>query len=102
VTPSTAANRAAILRLLVEEDTEVRTLAALAAGRLKIEEALPLLALCVRRGPAEPARAAADALAGIVPGGREALQDLSRGAEPASAGAASEALARAQAQGDMF
>ena len=102
VTPSTAANRAAILRLLVEEDTEVRTLAALAAGRLKIEEALPLLALCVRRGPAEPARAAADALAGIVPGGREALQDLSRGAEPASAGAAAEALARAQAQGDMF
>jgi hypothetical protein len=102
VTPSTAANRAAILRLLAEEDTEVRTLAALAAGRLKIEEALTPLAVCVRRGPAELARTAADALAGMVPGGWEILQDLSRGAEPAAASAASEALTRAEAQGDMF
>jgi hypothetical protein len=103
ITPTTGPNRAAILRLLAEEeDTEVRTGAALAAARLKIEEALPLLARCVRLGPAELARTAADALAGMVPKGREVLQDLSRGAEPATAAAASEALARAQAQGDIF
>ena len=60
------------------------------------------LAVCVRRGQAELARTAADALAGMVPGGWEILQDLSRGAEPAAASAASEALTRAEAQGDMF
>jgi hypothetical protein len=102
VTPATAANRAAIVRLLGEDDTELCTGAAFAAGLLKIEEATPLLAVCVRRGPAELARTAADALAGIVPGGWDVLRDLSRCAEPAAAGAAAEALARVQAQGDMF
>jgi hypothetical protein len=102
VTPSTARNREAIVRLLVSEDLEVCTLAALTAGRLRIVEALPLLARSVRRGPAELARTAADALAGIVPKGREVLEELSRSAEAATAGAASEALARAVAQGDEF
>jgi hypothetical protein len=102
VTPSTAANRAAIIRLLAEEDLEVRTLAALAAGQLKIEEALIPLAVCVRRGPAELARTAADALAGILPRGLEVLHDLCLLADPAPAAAASAALDRAQAQGGVF
>jgi hypothetical protein len=102
VTPATASNRAAILRSLVEEDLEVCTGAALAAGRLQLGEALPLLARCMRRGPAELARTAGDALAGIAPGGPEVLRELSRSPEPATASAASEALARAQARGDAL
>jgi hypothetical protein len=102
VAPATAANRSAIVSLLAEEDLEVCIGAALAAGRFKIAEALPLLARCVRRGPAELARTAADALAGIVSTGPEVLRDLSRSAEPAAASAASGALARARAEGDLF
>jgi hypothetical protein len=102
VTPSTAANRAAIVRLLAEDDLELSIGAAAVAGRLKIEEALPLLARCVRRGPAELARTAADGLAGIGRAGREVLRDLSGGTEAAAASAASGALARAQAEGDPF
>jgi hypothetical protein len=102
VTPATSGNRSAIVRSLVDEDLEVCTAAALAAGRLKLPEALPLLARCVRRGPAELARTAAGALAGMAPKGREVLEELSRSPEPATAGAASEALARARAQGGAF
>jgi hypothetical protein len=102
VAPATAENRAAIVRSLAEDDLEICTRAALTAGRLKLVEALPLLARCVRRGSAELARTAADALAGMLPNGREALEELSRSPEPATAGAASEALIRAQAQGDVF
>lgn len=82
VTPATASNREAIVRSLVEEDLDVCTGAAFAAGRLQLAEALPLLARCVRRGPAELAQTAADALAGIAPDGREVLRELSRSPEP--------------------
>jgi hypothetical protein len=99
VTPATANNRAAIVRSLVEEDLGVSIRAAYTAGRLQLREALPLLARSVRRGPAELARTAAEALAGIVPEGREVLRELSLNPELATASAASEALARAQERG---
>jgi hypothetical protein len=102
VTPVTEANRAAIVRLLIEEDTEVCIGAAFTAGRLRIEEALPRLARCVRSSPVELALAAAEALARMVPKGREVLRELSLSAEPAAASAAAEALARAEAKGDIF
>ena len=77
VTPQ---NRSAILRLLREGAPEESTLAALTAGRLRLQEALPALARCVRTGPAELARIAALALAEMPPKGWQTLQEIAGGA----------------------
>jgi hypothetical protein len=79
--PLTAENRAGILRLLKEGDAEESTVAALAAGRLRLQEALPALARCTRTGTAELARMAASAMAEMPPRGWQTLQEIASGGD---------------------
>ena len=94
--PASPENRAAILHALADSDPELSTVAALSAGRLKIEESLPSLARCLRTGTAEQARSAAAALADIPPRGWETLAELSASSNPVTAACASAALTRAR------
>ncbi|MEI9974682.1 MAG: HEAT repeat domain-containing protein [Ignavibacteriota bacterium] len=48
--PLSPENRSALLRFLHEGDEEENTIAALTAGRLRLQEALPALARCLRTG----------------------------------------------------
>ena len=64
-----------------EGDQEESTLAALTAGRLRLQEALPALARCVRTGTAELARIAAVALAEMPPKGWQTLQEIASGSD---------------------
>ena len=79
--PLTPENRAAVLRLLHEGDHDENNLAALAAGRLRLQEALPALARCLRTGTAELARVAAAAMAEMPPKGWQTLQQLADGTD---------------------
>jgi hypothetical protein len=79
--PITEESRSALLRLLREGDEEENTIAALAAGRLRLQEALPYLARCLRTGTAELARIAAAALAEMPPTGWQTLQQIAGGAD---------------------
>ena len=94
--PLSPENQNAILRELTDNDSEVSTAAALTAGRLRLEEAMPSLARCVRTGTAELARMAASAMAAMPPRGWETLQELAGGPNPAAAFIASMALDKAQ------
>ncbi|HEV3201606.1 MAG TPA: HEAT repeat domain-containing protein [Bryobacteraceae bacterium] len=94
--PLAPENRAAIVHALTDTDPEISTAAALSAGRLQIEEALPLLARMLRLAPAELARTAAAALAEMPPRGWQALEELSASANPVTAAAAAGALGRAR------
>ena len=87
-------DRRAIIRALQDDDAEVRNLAVVTAGRLKMEEAVPELVRCLEQGPAEAARRAAAALASMPPLGWRALEELGGNANPATAQAAGEALRR--------
>jgi HEAT repeat protein len=89
----TAANRAAIVQSLADEDVEICAEAAVCAGRLKLEESVTLLARCLRRGPAELARNAAEALAAMPPAGLLVLEEMSAGPDAATVAAALSALA---------
>ena len=91
--PLTADNRAAVLWLLRAGDKDESTTAALTAGRLRLEEALPALARCVRTGTAESARIAAGALAEMPPKGWQTLQHIASG-DDTSAMIAAAALER--------
>jgi hypothetical protein len=91
--PQDPANSAAILVALNEPDAEVNEMAAVAAGRLQLADALPALARLLRLAPAATARAASAALASI-PAGRRTLEELSGSANPSTAAAATEALDR--------
>jgi len=91
--PLSAENRSAILRLLREGGPEESTLAALEAGRLRLQEAMPYLARCLRVGTAEMARIAATALAEMPPKGWQTLQEVAAGSDTAALIAA-EALER--------
>ena len=79
--PLSAENRAAILWLLREGEKDEKTVAALTAGRLRLQEALPALAFCVRTGTAEAARIAAGALAEMPPKGWQTLQHMASGTD---------------------
>ena len=79
--PVSAENRSAILRQLREGDQEESTMAALAAGRLRLQEAMPYLARCLRLGTAELARIAAGALAEMPPKGWQTLQEIASGSD---------------------
>jgi hypothetical protein len=92
----TQENRAGVLQALGDDDTEVSTVAALAAGRMKLQAALPSLARLVRTGTAEVARIAAQALAEMPPKGWQTLEEFADGANPSSAFIAGEALERAR------
>jgi hypothetical protein len=91
--PLSAENRSAILRQLREGGREESARAALAAGRLRLEEAMPYLARSVRLGAADLAFSAATALAGMPPKGWQTLQEISSGCD-ASALIAAAALER--------
>jgi hypothetical protein len=79
--PLSPENRSVILRLLREGDQEESTLAALTAGRLRLQEAMPALARCVRTGTAELGRIAAVALAEMPPKGWQTLQEIAGGSD---------------------
>jgi len=93
--PANFITRLALIRALNESDQEIRTLAVIAAGRLKLTDATAELARCMREGDLDLARHAAEALAAI-PRGLEALEKLSSSDDPQTARTASEALARAR------
>jgi len=82
--PLTPENRSALLRFLREGDEEENTLAALTAGRLRLQEALPALARCLRTGTSELAGIAASALAEMPPKGWQTLQQIAGGADSAA------------------
>jgi HEAT repeat protein len=82
--PLTPENRSCLLRLLREGDDEENTLAALTAGRLRLQEALPALARCLRTGTSELAGIAATALAEMPPKGWQTLQQISAGDDSAA------------------
>jgi HEAT repeat protein len=88
--PLTPENRSALLRFLREGDEEENTLAALTAGWLRLQEALPSLARCLRTGTSELAGTAASALAEMPPKGWQTLQQIAAGEDSAAiiAGAA--------------
>ena len=77
--PLTPENRSGIIRLLREGDPEESTVAAITAGRLRLQEALPALARCTRLGTAELARISAAALAEMPPKGWQTLQEIANG-----------------------
>jgi HEAT repeat protein len=82
--PLTPENRSALLRLLREGDEEENTLAALTAGRLRLQEALPALARCLRTGTSELAAIAASALSEMPPKGWQTLQQIASGGDTAA------------------
>jgi HEAT repeat protein len=82
--PLSAENRSALLRFLREGDEEENTAAALTAGRLRLQEALPSLARCLRTGTSELAGIAASALAEMPPKGWQTLQQIAAGEDSAA------------------
>jgi HEAT repeat protein len=94
--PLTPENQRAILRELTDSDSDVSAAAALTAARLRLQEAMPSLARCVRTGTAELARMAASAMAAMPPRGWETLEELAGGPNPAAAFIASVALDKAK------
>ena len=82
--PLTPENRSGIIRLLREGDEDENTLAALTAGRLRLQEALPSLARCLRTGTSELAGIAASALAEMPPKGWQTLQQIAGGSDTAA------------------
>jgi HEAT repeat protein len=82
--PLTLENRTALLRFLREGDEEENTIAALTAGRLRLQEALPALARCLRTGTSELAGIAASALAEMPPKGWQTLQQIASGEDSAA------------------
>jgi HEAT repeat protein len=94
--PLETADLGAILRALVGDDTDVAAAAAVAAGRLRLGEALPGLARCLRSGHSALARAAAEALAEMPPKRWTTLEEMAASSNPITAGAAAEALDVAQ------
>jgi len=94
--PMELADLNAVIRVLLAEDPEVATAAAVACGRLQFEDSLPGLARCLRSKHAALARAAAEALAQMPPRGWNTLEELCQSPNPLTAGAAAEALERAR------
>ena len=92
--PMTREVRSEIVRTLNDPDEELGVAAVLTAGRLRIEESLPLLARFLRTAPAELARTAAAALAELAPKGLQVLEEFSVSDNPVTAAAAAQALER--------
>src|SRR5262245_19990935 len=89
----------AVLEALADEDPEVRLRAIRAAGRLKIEKALPKLAERIRAGGVE-AELAAEAAAGMGKKGTDTLRELMGHVVPGLRRYIAASLARAGATGD--
>jgi HEAT repeat protein len=92
--PCTAGNAAALMSALADADPNVGLAAAASAGRMRLQEALPLLARLLRSASPEVSRAAAAALAQIPPRGPQVLREISGGSNAVAAAAAGEALLR--------
>jgi hypothetical protein len=99
LTPAGLECAGAIQRALADDDEEICIAAANAAGRMRLESAMVMLARCLRRGRVDLCRAAASALAGLPPRGWETLAELSESEDPVTASAAVEALERARKGG---
>ena len=91
-------SRLALVRSLHDTDAGIRGMAIVAVGRQKMTEAIPELALCLRREGLHEARQAATALASMPPQGWRTLEELSTNPNPSTAMAAGEALAHARAE----
>jgi hypothetical protein len=89
-------HRTALIRALNDPDPDIKTAAALSVGKIKLEEALPMLARLLRLAPAELARTAAAGLAEMPTRGWQALEELSASSNPVTSAAAAEALGRAR------
>lgn len=94
--PDSPGIRKGILEALADPDPEIASSAAGAAGRLRMEAALPVLARCLRLGDATLARSAAAALADMPPLGWGVLEEFKASSNQITAQAASEALDRAR------
>lgn len=97
--PAGPLTRGHVIAALQDSDPEISTAAALSAGRLKIEEALPSLARLVRNLPPDQARSAAGGLAELPPAGWQVLEELSEGTNPVAARVAREALETVRGKG---
>jgi hypothetical protein len=91
--PANFDTRLALIRGLNDSDVEIRTLAVISAGRLKMTETIPELARCMRDGDMALARHAAESIGGM-PNGDATLVELAAGNEPQTAAAAAEVLTR--------
>jgi hypothetical protein len=89
-----AGNHSAIARALEDPDIDVSAAAAVAAGHLRIVEAIPALARLLRVGNPDVARCAATALAGLPPLGWQTLDEFSAGKSPVAGPLARAALLR--------
>jgi hypothetical protein len=87
-----AGSREAILLAIRESDLELRNLAIIAAGRLKMREAITSLVVWLKRGNIELARQAALALAAMPPEGVAALEAAAADPSSIAGMAAGEAL----------
>ena len=74
--PSSPENEAAVIHALSDKQRSIALAAVVAAGRLRIEGAVPPLAHFLKWGDQELSRAAAKALAEIPPKGWEVLQEF--------------------------
>ena len=74
--PYSAEIRNGIMQALSEDDLDIRLAAVRSAGRMKLRESIHMLALCLRNGPPQLARAAAAALASLPPTGWTTLEEL--------------------------
>ena len=86
--------RKGLVEALTDPDPEIVVRAARAAGRLRLEAALPALARCLRTGDDFIAGAAAEALGEIPPRGWVALEELTSSPNSTTATAAKEVLAK--------
>jgi HEAT repeat protein len=90
---------AAVIGSLADPDVEIAIAGASAAARLRLPDAVPLLADCLRSGSAPLARTAAAALASLPPLGWNALEESMAEGEPVAGAAAAEALGRVRTVG---
>jgi len=89
-------DHAAIVRVLTGEDAELAVEAARTVGQIRLQAACADLARCLRSGDALLARTAAEALAQMPPIGWTTLEEMVSSTDAITAGAAGEALDRAQ------
>ena len=97
--PYSAEIRNGIMQALSEDDLDIRLAAVRSAARLKLRESVHMLAHCLRNGPVQLARAAAEALASLPPGGWTTLEELAGSSNSMTAAEARAALERARQVG---
>jgi len=99
--PLESADLGAIIPMLIDDDVEAATGAAVLLGRLRVEDALPTLARSLRFGDAGLARAAAEALSRMPPKGWITLEEMASSPNSLSAVLARSALDQARRRGTV-